>query len=241
MTSRSDESGNPRYLHVREQLVQCIQSGAWAPGQLMPSEFDIARRFGVSQGTARVAVTALVAENIVTRRQGLGTFVYEHTQEGELARYFCLFNGRKRMDTDIRSWGPVSARASRAECRELNLARGSSVLRIRRVRLRDGVPFALESISLPEALFRNLAARKGLPDTLYGLYQESCVVTVVEAEERLTTLLADRTSAKTLKIAAGTPLLRIERVAFDLRGNPVEWRVSRCHLAADSHYLARLK
>jgi GntR family transcriptional regulator len=241
MTSRSDESRRPRYLHVRAQLLQRIQSGAWAPGQLMPSEFDIAHRFGVSQGTARMAVTALVEENIITRRQGLGTFVYEHTQEGELARFSCLFNGRKRIDADIRSWGPVSSRASRAECRELNLARGSSVLRIRRARLRDGVPFALESISLPKVLFRGLAARKALPDTLYGVYQESCAVTVVEAEERLTTLLAGRTIAKTLKIAVGMPLLKIERVAFDLQGNPVEWRVSRCRLTADTHYLARLK
>jgi GntR family transcriptional regulator len=241
MTSRSDESRRPRYLHVREQLVERIQSGAWPPGRLIPSEFDIARRFGVSQGTARMAVTALVAENIVTRRQGLGTFVYEYTREEELARFCCLFNGRKRIDADVRSWRAVSARASRAECRELNLARGNNVLRIRRMRLRDGVPFALESISLPEALFQGLAAHKRLPDTLYSMYQESCAVTVVEAEDRLTAVLADRTTAKALKIAAGMPLLRIERVAFDLQGNPVEWRVSRCHLAADAHFLARLK
>jgi GntR family transcriptional regulator len=73
------------------------------------------------------------------------------------------------------------------------------------------------------------------------MYQASCAVTVVEAEDRLTAVLADRTTAKALKIAAGMPLLRIERIAFDLQGNPVEWRVSRCHLATDAHFLARLK
>ena len=64
---------------------------------------------------------------------------------------------------------------------------------------------------------------------------------VVEAEERLTVTLADHTTAKALKIAAGTPLLRIERVALALGGKPVEWRVSLCHLSAEAHYLARLK
>lgn len=222
--------------------MERIESGAWPPGQLIPSEIDIARQFGVSQGTARMAVTALVTENIVTRRQGLGTFVYEHTRDEELARFSCVFNSRReRIDADSRSWRPVPGIANSVERRELHLAAGSKVLRIRHLRLRDGAPFVLERISLPEALFSGLAAHRELPDTLYGTYQTSCAVMVVAAEERLTTVLADRGTAKVLKIAAGTPLLRIERVAFALRGRPVEWRVGLCHLAADAHYLARLK
>jgi GntR family transcriptional regulator len=241
MTSQNDGSRRPRYLHVREQLVERIQSGAWAPGQLIPSEFDIARQFGVSQGTARMAVTALVAENIVVRRQGLGTFVYEHTQEEELARFSRMFHRRSRIDAESRSWRPLSALANRTERRELDLGPGGRVLRIRRVRLRGAALFVLERISLPEALFPGLTAHAELPDTLYGLYQRSCAVMVVEAEERLTVALADRTTAKALKIAAGTPLLRIERVAIALGGKPVEWRVSLCHLSGEAHYLARLK
>jgi GntR family transcriptional regulator len=241
MTAPNDEARRPRYLQVREQLVARIQSGAWAPGQLIPSEIDIAKQFGVSQGTARMAVTALAAENIVTRRQGLGTFVYEHTREEELERFSRVFNGRQRIDADGRSWQPVPASASAAERRELGLVAGCKVLRIRRVRLRDGAPFILERISLPEALFPGLAAHDELSDTLYGIYQRACAVMVVEAEERLTAVLADSSTAKVLGIAAGTPLLRIERVAFALRGKPVEWRVSLCHLSPGAHYLARLK
>jgi GntR family transcriptional regulator len=241
MTSANEGARRTRYLHVREKLVERIQSGAWAPGQLIPSELEIAKQFGVSQGTARTAVTALVAENIVTRRQGLGTFVYEHTRAEELARFSRVFNGREPIDADSRSWRPVPGTANRAECRELDLAAGSKVLRIRRVRMRDGAPFVLERISLPEALFPGLAAQDELPDTLYGIYQRCFTVMVVEAEERLTALLADSASAKALKIAAGTPLLRVERVAFALQGKPVEWRVGLCHLAGDAHYLARLK
>jgi GntR family transcriptional regulator len=242
MTSQNDGSRRTRYLHVREQLVERIQSGAWAPGQLIPSEFDIARQFGVSQGTVRMAVTALVAENIVTRRQGLGTFVYEHTREEELARFNCVFSGgRERIGADSRSSRPVPGTANRAERRELDLETGSRVLRIRRVRLGDGAPFILERISLPAALFPELAAHEELPDTLYGIYQRSCAVMVCEAEDRLTPVLADRATARALKIEAGTPLLRIERVAFALQRRPVEWRVSLCHLAGDAHYLARLK
>jgi GntR family transcriptional regulator len=240
MTS-PDGSTRPRYLHVRGQLVERIRSGAWAPGQLIPSEFEIAREFGVSQGTARMAVTALVAENVVVRRQGLGTYVYEHTQEEERARFTSVFDGaRRRIATETRSWQPVAANASRIERRELNLATGAKVLRIRRVRIRDGSPFTLETVSVPAALFPDLAQRGQLPGTLYELYQKSYGVLVVSAEERLTPVAADRAAAKTLGVAVGAPLLRIERIAFALEGKPVEWRVSLCYLA-DAHYLARLK
>jgi GntR family transcriptional regulator len=240
MTS-PDGSRRPRYLHVREQLVERIQSGAWAPGQLIPSEYDIAREFGVSQGTARMAVTALAAENMVVRRQGLGTYVYEHTHEEELARFFSVFDSqRERIATESRNWQLVQTSANRVERRELDLAAGAKVLRIRRVRTRNGSPFVLETISVPAVLFPDLAQREQLPGALYELYQKSYGVLVVSAEERLTAMAADRATAKTLGIAVGAPLLRIERIAFALERKPVEWRVSLCYLA-DAHYLARLK
>src|SRR5262245_37327589 len=109
----TDEARRPRYLQVREQLAERIQSGAWAPGQLIPSELDIAREFGVSQGTARMAVAALAAENVVVRRQGLGTYVYQHTHEEELARFFSVFDARHtRISVDSRNAHPVQASAN---------------------------------------------------------------------------------------------------------------------------------
>src|SRR5262245_7482031 len=169
-----------RYVHVREQLVERIQSGTWPPGQLIPSELEIAKEFSVSQGTARTAVTALVAENIVTRRQGLGTFVYEHTRAEELARFSRVFNGQAPIEADSRSWRPVPGTANGVERRELGLSAGSKVLRIRRVRTREGAPFIVETISLPKALFPDLVTHLELPDALYGIYQRSYAVMVVE-------------------------------------------------------------
>jgi GntR family transcriptional regulator len=240
-SSDKDTARNPRYLHVRQRLVQRIQSGAWRAGQLIPSEFDIAHEFDVSQGTARTAVAALAAEHIVARRQGLGTFVYEHTPGEELSRFSCLFDHKQvRINSGSRYGRVVRASADRRERRKLRLAKGSRVLRIGRVRLRGGRPFAVERISLPDALFRGLAHRAELPDSLYELYQKSYGVLVVGVEERLTAVVADRPAATALGIAPGTPLLRIERVAVALDGKPVELRVSLCYLA-DAHYRARLK
>lgn len=242
MTQANEDRGRrPRYLYVRDRLAELIRSGAWAPGQPIPSEQAIAREFGVSPGTARSAITVLAAENVVVRRHGLGTFVYEHTHEDELARFFRLFDAKHgRIGAECSSGPPVRAKASRIECRELHLDKGSKVLRIKRGRMRDGVPFVVEWISLPEVLFPDLVRRKRLPSTLYELYQKAYGLLVVEVEERLAAVPADQRAAPDLRVAVGAPLLRIERVAIALGGTPVEWRVSLCHLT-DARYIASLK
>ncbi|HWE17068.1 MAG TPA: GntR family transcriptional regulator [Hyphomicrobiaceae bacterium] len=240
-SSDRDTARHPRYLYVRQRLAERIQSGAWRAGELIPSEFDIAHEFGVSQGTARAAVAALAAERIVARRQGLGTFVYEHTPGEELSRFSCLFDHKQvRINSGSRYGRFVRASADRRERRRLRLGEGSKVLRIGRVRLRGSKPFVVEKISLPDDLFRGLVDRAELPDSLYELYQKAFGVLVVEVEERLSAVTAERSAATALGIAIGTPLLRIERVAVALEDKPVELRVSLCYLA-DAHYLARLK
>jgi GntR family transcriptional regulator len=231
----------PRYLHVRDQLVQLIESGKWAPGQAIPSEPEIARAFGVATGTARAAVSALVSENLVVRRQGSGTFVYEHTPEQESARFLRLFDVKGGpIGPDGDAGRPIRASANQTERRELGLPGGTGVLRIKRVLARNGAPLGVERISLPEALFPGLAERQGLLNGLYELYQKRYRVLVVEVEDRLTAVPADNSVARDLKVAVGTPLLRIERVAIALGGKPVEWRVGLCNLR-EARYIARFR
>ena len=218
-----------------------IQSGKWAPGEAIPSEQEIAQAFGVALGTARLAIAMLANESVLVRRHGVGTFVYEHTHEEELVRFFRLFDAQRgRIGPDGHTDRPAHANASRTERRELHLPKGGRVLRVSRVRTRKGVPFILERISVSEERFPGLAERSRLPNALYELYQRSYNVLVVQAEERLSAALADATAAKALQLAVGTPLLRIERVAFALGGKPVEWRISLCHLN-NARYIARLR
>jgi GntR family transcriptional regulator len=242
MTEENDSPRRrPHYQRVRDKLVEQIRDGIWAPGQAIPSEPEIAREFRVSTGTARTAITMLANDNVVVRRHGRGTFVFEHTPEDELSRFFRLFDAARRcIGTDGQASRVERAIASRTERRELNLAKGSKVLRIARLRARDGAPFAVERISLPEELFPDLADRQRLPNTLYELYQKSYGVHVIEVEERLTAVAADAGTAKALGTACGTPLLQIERLAIALGGKPVEWRVSLCNLS-DARYITRLK
>ena len=63
----------PLYQQIREAILHALQAGEWPPGGLIPSETELAQRFGVSQGTVRKAVEVLTAEGLLVRRQGKGT------------------------------------------------------------------------------------------------------------------------------------------------------------------------
>src|SRR5262249_30433093 len=106
LEENEDSVKRPRYLQVRDQLMEMIESRQWTQGEALPSEAEIARTFGVAQGTARSAIAMLASENVLVRRHGAGTFVYEHTAEEEERRFFCLFDVRhERIGLDGQSGG----------------------------------------------------------------------------------------------------------------------------------------
>ena len=235
------DNGRPLYARLRDRLVERIRSGEWKPGQLIPNEFEIAAEFGVSQGTARKAISELAAERLVTRRQGRGTFVVEHTPAHVLFRFFNLYDDAGlAVIPDSRD---ITSRVDLADADErkaLALDHAARVIRITRTRTRNGEPFISETIALPEALFPGLADLPEIPNTLYDLFQKAYGVLVLRTDDRLSAAAADADTAATLGIPAGTPLLRIDRITFTLDDKPIEWRVSLCHLER-AHYLARTK
>ena len=65
---------SPLYRQIKSLILQGLESGEWRPGEVIPSETELASRFGVSQGTVRKAVDEMAAENLLVRRQGKGAF-----------------------------------------------------------------------------------------------------------------------------------------------------------------------
>lgn len=232
----------PLYAQVRTTLLERIKTGQLKPGQALPNEFDIASEFNVSQGTARKAIDMLATEGIVIRRQGKGTYVVEHTPADMLFRFFQLYRDD---GTQIKPSSPVAGRPNRgaatpAEAMALDLAPDSPVIRIERTRFGDARPLVHETIILPEALYPGLADNHEVPNTLYDLFQRTYGHMIVRADERLTAVAAEGPIARALAVADGTPLLLIDRTAFGLDDQRLEWRVSVCHLAG-AHYFTRLR
>ncbi len=221
----------PLYKQVYDVLVRRIAEGAWLPAEALPSEQALAAELKVSQGTVRKALDALVAENLVQRHQGKGTFVAEHTQEHALFRFFRLSRPNTDGERVTPESGPARCKrraATATEADKLHLKKGASVVEINRARLIDGTPTVTEKIVVPLKLFPELDHQTALPNTLYSLYQSVYGVNITVAKEELRAVLSNKSDQKELGIEPGTPMLRVERIALGIAGERAELRISRC-------------
>jgi GntR family transcriptional regulator len=219
----------PLYQQVKDLLIERLIGGYWKPGNLLPSEFQLAEDLGVSQGTVRKALDEMTASNLLVRRQGRGTYVAEHDQEHALFHFFKLTDRQGRpLVPQSRVLKIARGPAKAAETGRLDIAPGEDVIRITRVRSLGERPAIFERIALPAALFPGLDARSDLPNTLYTLFARDYGVTIGKAEERLSAVPAGAEAARHLNLDRAAPLLAIDRIALALDNHPVEWRLSLC-------------
>jgi len=230
----------PMYMQVKDSLVRRLIDGAWQPGQLIPSEMELAREVGVSQGTIRKALDSMTAENLLVRRQGRGTFVAEPEENSLLFRFFRISSddgNRAFPESTVHS--RVMTAADEAVADSLGLAAGAPVWRIERVRSSADTPIIAETITLPAQRFAGFDAIADIPNNVYRLYSEQWGITISRASERLKAVAASAADARALGCAQGRPLLEIARIAYDLEDRPVEHRLSRC-LTEMFHYSSEL-
>jgi GntR family transcriptional regulator len=218
---------SPLYQQIKALITQSLQSGEWKPGELIPSEVELAARFKVSQGTVRKAIDELSAENLVVRRQGKGTFVATHHEERAHYRFLRLMpDVGEAHQADNRIIEVKRMRAPAEVARMLDVKSGDSVIFIRRVQSFDGVPTILEELWLPGALFRGLTAERLVEykGPMYGLFETEFGTRMIRATERVKAVLAEPQVSELLDVPPGTPLLNLERVSFTYGDKPVEVR-----------------
>jgi GntR family transcriptional regulator len=227
-------SGVPIYKEIRRAMLSRLEQGAWAPGMAIPSETRLKQEFGVAIGTIRKAVDELVAENILIRQQGRGTFVATHNRDRLLFHFFNIErqDGYKEYP-DVRMLDFERGRADARTAKKLKLREGDRVLRFRNVLSLEGKMLMLDDIVLPERMFPKLTEKRlrERPSTLYNLYQDEFGLSVVRTEQRLRAALAPRETARALGLEQGLPMLEIHRVAFAYNDLPVEFRVSHVDTA----------
>jgi GntR family transcriptional regulator len=229
-----EAAGMPLYRAVKRRLLQAIEAGALPPGGALPNERELAGAFGVSIGTLRQAVGELVAEHILVRRQGRGTYVARHNAERFLFQFFHI----ERQDglreaPELELLGFERVRLDETDAEAFGLKPGEPMIVIEnRLRL-QGRPVAHDRLLLPAMLFKGLteARFRARPATIYRLYQDEHGITVVRAHERTRAVAADRQVARILGVAPGTPMLQVHRTAFSFGDRPVEYRVSTVHTA----------
>lgn len=238
-TIAPESADMPLYRLVKRELLRAIEDGQLPPGQALPNETRLAAAFGVAIGTLRHAVGELVAEHILVRRQGRGTFVATHNDDRFLFQFFHVERNDGLREAPKLELLSVSRQRLEDGDAAAALGRkaGEPVLCFENRLLLQGRPVVHDQITLPTLLFKGLseARLQERPSTLYQLYQSEFAITVVRAVERARAVAADRASARVLGLAPGTPVMRVQRTALTFGDKPVEYRVSTLHTAVHEY------
>ncbi|MGB4060317.1 MAG: GntR family transcriptional regulator [Burkholderiaceae bacterium] len=218
---------SPLYQQIKTLILQSLQGGEWKPGDVMPSEQELAGRFRVSQGTVRKAIDELAADNLVVRRQGKGTFVATHAERHIQYRFLRLQPDAGQEDRAERTI--VDCRRMRATAeigRLLGLRSADPVVLVRRVLAFGGVPTILEDVWLPGTPFKGLTQEALSSDQgpMYAFFESQFGVRMVRAEEKIKAVGATSEAAGLLDIPTGHPLLGVERIAYTYNDVPMELR-----------------
>jgi len=230
----------PLYRQIKSFILQRVIEGTWAPGDVLPSEQQLSRDFGVSQGTIRKALDEMTAEKIFVRKQGKGTYVSQHSENRSLFHFFCITDSQgKRHTPKSQIIAFNRAAANKKEAERLKIKQGNRVIRIKRVRYLRKTPVMTQNISIAANIFKNFSKLEDIPNTLYSLYETQYDVKVLKVIEKLRAIGVYEEDAKLLGIKTGVPVIEIDRTAIAIDGRHVEWRLSYVN-TEEYHYLSEL-
>ena len=238
--SRPGLTLQPLYKQVEEHVTQLIVEQRWKPGEMLPSEFQLASELDVSQGTVRKALNSLTDAKILNRQQGVGTFVSEHTGHHSLYRFFPLIADGKNPELPKAELLSVKTQtATKQVASALELEPKSKVIVLSRRRILNNEFCMAETIYLPYKYFAKLEEHPEVPHTLYHFYQTQFNLTVRDTRDSIKAVLASKNDAQMLTIPEGEPLLEVTRVTHSLDNKAIEFRLSRCR-SDHYHYLVEL-
>jgi GntR family transcriptional regulator len=205
----------PIYHQLEEYIKQQIGNGILMEDAVIPSEREYAQTFQISRMTVRQAINNLVSEGYLTRQKGRGTFVNKKKVEQEL-------QGMTSFTEDMLSRGmsPSSTLlsfqiipADKKTAFDLRIEENDSVYKIKRIRLADGAPMALETAYIPVELVPGLTEENSNL-SLYQYIEEHLTLSISEATQEIEASIASSDDAETLGITIGDPILLIERISY---------------------------
>lgn len=213
----------PIYYQIEEHIKQQIDSGELKDDSTIPSEREFAEMFQISRMTVRQALNNLVVEGYLYRQKGRGTFVSKRKVEQELQGMTSftedMLSRGMSPSSKLLSFDIISADIRTAE--ELLIAEGDEVYRIKRIRLADRAPMALETAFIPLKIVPGLSSENS-NQSLYRYIEENLSLRISEARQEIEASIAGAEEARDLKIAEGAPVLLIVRTSFLADGTPFE-------------------
>jgi GntR family transcriptional regulator len=221
------------YSRVETVIADKITDGDLKVGDQLPTEDSLIVRFGVSRITVRRAIQNLVSRGLVEIRRGRGTFVAapKIMQDlTELSGFVEDMHALGRKPT-ARVIGKEVVTAGATVANQLALTRGERVVRIRRVRLADGVPLSFDETYLPLEIGKKIITNNLRLEPIFSLLERKYDVPLIEAEYKLDAVAAESEVAAALRVKQGSPIFRIERTSYSTGSRPVDYE--RLHYRGD--------
>ncbi|WOI57334.1 GntR family transcriptional regulator [Palleronia sp. LCG004] len=215
----SGPSAAPIYLQIADLLIRRIAQGSLIEGERLPPERDMAADHGVAVGTLRKALNELHAQGLLERRQGSGNYVRGVREVGGLYGFFRLErpDGPGLPDARILS---VEIAAKPAGSPPFGSAPDAH--RIRRLRLLDDLPVAVEEIWLDRGRAPSLDPEAMLP-SLYQTYRQLLGLRIVRIEDRVGVGPLPAWGSGPLDRRTGAVTGQVARVSWSQDGDPVEY------------------
>lgn len=222
------DSPIPLYYQIRTIIEEQIDSGRWKPGMQVPSERELCEQFQVSRITVRQALSALVQQGQLRRQQGRGTFVASPRIEQRLHRLtgFTQDMRGRGQRPGARILQKEIAPAPYPVARALELEVGEPVVLLKRLRLSDDEPVAIETAHLPDALCPGLMDDIVEDGSLYAVLANQFDIIPTRAEQQVEAVLCPAAEAKVLGVQKGAPMLHMYRVTYSSDGVPFEYTES---------------
>jgi GntR family transcriptional regulator len=226
---RKQGRATPAYRELADQLRAAIERNG-AEAQL-PTEAELSRRYGLSRQTVRRAYQELVADGVVIRVPGRGTFP---RPPGPYVRSFGSFEDllAQSDDTELELVTPLQV-VEQPYPQAMERLRTGQVMEVRARRLHGGLPYCLTVVSLPVHVGRRLARVRLLrtvgarrKTTVLELLDSVLEPPIVAARQDITVDLAPPDVAPMLDMPPRGPVLRIDRLYLDADDRPVEYAVS---------------
>jgi len=217
----------PVYLQIRNAIREAIVGGAYAPGDLLPSETELAKRYGTTRATVVHAIQQLVFEGLIERKRGLGSFVAHPalgtTVDTRRVAYFeqDVYASGKDLTYQVVSFGkgPVDDHV-RAE---LGLGADEPVFRLQRLRVLATAPIAFEIRYLPASVGGLLTPRLLASHSLQSLLDDHIGMRIDRYVNTVRVALPPAAVARHLRIARSRPVLVRAHTFLDARGVPLLW------------------
>lgn len=219
----------PLYYQIQRALMEKIHSGELNEGDLLASEEELARTYQVSRMTARQALHGLKARGYAHSQKGRGTFVTKPKLEKNIMhlRGFTEDMKQRGMVPSSQLLEQTVVEASEEYAESLKIEIGMPVMKLRRLRLADAIPMALEESHVPLRQFPGLERINFAKQSLYYTLREKYGVRVAWADEIIEALPATREESELLTIPRKASVLSISRVIITTEQMPIEVACSR--------------